>query len=54
MPGVDYVINGCSSLGTTLGASHWRKNIIAVITQDRVIDDGLRQIKNRTCLLCIL
>ena len=24
------------------GASHWRKNIVAVITQDRVIDDNLK------------
>ena len=31
------------------GVSHWRKNIAAVITQDRVIDDNLKsQIKNRT------
>ena len=35
------------------GASHWRKNIVAVITQDRVIDDNLRrQIKNRTLYTC--
>ena len=31
------------------GASHWRKNIVAVTTQDRVINDNLKkQIKNRT------
>ena len=31
------------------GVSHWRKNIVAVIIQDRVIDDNLkRQIKNQT------
>ena len=31
------------------GAPHKRKNIVAVITQDRVIDDNLkRQMKNRT------
>ena len=31
------------------GASHWRKNIVEVITQDRVVDDNLkRKIKNRT------
>ena len=37
------------------GASHWRKNIVAVITQDRVIDDNLkRQIKNRTLYTCRL
>ena len=37
------------------GASHWRKNIVAVITQDRVIDDNLkRQIKSRTLHACRL
>ena len=37
------------------GASHWTKNIVAVITQDRVIDDNLkRQIKNRTLYACRL
>ena len=31
------------------GAQHWRKNIVAVITQDRVTDNNLkRQIENRT------
>ena len=36
-------------------ASHWRKNIVAVITQDRVIDDNLkRQIKDRTLHTCWL
>ena len=25
------------------GASHWMKNIVAVITQDRVIDDNLKR-----------
>ena len=35
------------------GASHWRKNIVAVITQDRVINDNLkRQIKNPTLHTC--
>ena len=34
-------------------ASHWKKNIVAVITQDWVIDDSLkRQIKNRTLWTC--
>ena len=37
MSGVNYAINGCFSLKTTSGASHLTKNIIAVITQDRVI-----------------
>ena len=37
------------------GALHWRKNIVAVITQYRVIDDNLkRQIKNRTLHTCRL
>ena len=40
------------------GASHWRKNIVAVVTQGRVRDDNLkRQIKNRpshTCRLFLL
>ena len=31
------------------GAYHWRQNIVAVITQDKVIDDNLkRQIENLT------
>ena len=25
------------------GTSHWRKNIVAIITQDRVIDDNLKR-----------
>ena len=58
MPGVNYVIYGCSSARTTPGVSlYWsftlEENIIAVITQDRVIDDNLKgQIKNRT--LCTI
>ena len=37
------------------GALLWRKNIVAVITQDRMIDDNLkRQIKNRTLCPCRL
>ena len=37
------------------GASHWRKNTAAAITQDRVIDDNLKkQIKNRTLHSCRL
>ena len=55
MPGVNYAINGCSSLRTTPGALHWRKNIVAVITQDKVIDNNLiKQIKNRTFYPCSL
>ena len=46
--------NNSSSYHHT-GASHWRKNIVAVITQDMVIDDNLkRQIKNRTLYACRL
>ena len=34
---------------------HWRKNIMAFITQDRVTDDNFkRQIKNRTLYTCKL
>ena len=53
MPSVNYVIYGCSSVRTTPGVSlYWsltlEENIVAVITQDRVIDGNLkRQIKNR-------
>ena len=53
MSGVNYIICGCSSARATPGVSLYRslileKNIIAVITQDRVIDGNLkRQIKNR-------
>ena len=60
MPGVNYVIYGCSSARTTPGVSLYRsftleENIIAVITQDRVIDDNLkRQIKNQTLCTCRL
>ena len=54
MLGVNYVIYGCSSVRTTPGVSlYWsvtlEENIIAVITQDRVLDDNLKwQIKNQT------
>ena len=42
MPSINYVIYGCSSARTTPGVSIYRslileENIIAVITQDRVI-----------------
>ena len=37
------------------GASHWRKNIAAAITQDRMINDNLkRKIKNKTSHTCRL
>ena len=58
MPGVNYVIYGCFSARTTPGVSLYRsltleENIVAVITQDKVIDDNLkRQIKNRTLCTC--
>ena len=58
IPGVNYLVYGCSSVGTTPGVSlYWSftldEIIIAVITQDRVIDDNLkRQIKNQT--LCAI
>ena len=57
MPGVNYVIYGCFSARTTPGVSLYRsltfaENIVAVITQDRVIDDNLkRQIKSKLCVL---
>ena len=63
MPAVNYVMYGFVSARTTPGitssltpgTSHWKKNIVAVITQDRMIDDNLkRQIKNRTLYTCRL
>ena len=60
MPGVNYVIYTSSSAGATPGASLcWsltlKENIVAVITQDRVIADNLkRQIKNQTFCTCKL
>ena len=53
MSGVNYVIYCCSSATTTPGVSIcWsftlEENIIAVITQDRVINDNhKKQIKNQ-------
>ena len=60
MPDVNYVIYGCSSARTTPGVSLYRslileENIVAVITQDRVIYDNLkRQIKTETLCTCRL
>ena len=61
MPGVNYVIYGCSSARTTPGVSLYRsyltleENIVAVVTQDMVIDENLkRQIKNQTLATCRL
>ena len=47
MPGVNYVVYCCSSARTTPGVSLYRsltlgENIVAVITQDRVIDNNLK------------
>ena len=59
MPGVNYVIYGCSSartiprvsLITVTELNTVEENIVAVITQDRLIDDNLKtQIKNQTFL----
>ena len=60
MPGVNYAIYGCSSATLTPGVSLYQsltleENIVAVITQDRVIDDNLKkQIKNQTLCTCRL
>ena len=60
MPGVNYVIYGCSSARTTPGVSLYRsltlkENIVAVITQERVIDDNLKsQTKDQTLCTCRL
>ena len=54
MPGLNCVLYCCSSARATPGVSlYWsftlEEKIIAVITQDRVIDGNLkRQIKNQT------
>ena len=54
MPGVNYVIYDWFSARLTPGVSpYWGltldDNIVAVITQDRVIDDNLKKkIKNQT------
>ena len=60
MPGVNCLIYDYSSARTTPGVSLYRsltleENIVAVITQDSVIDDSLkRQIKNQTLCTCRL
>ena len=57
---VNYLMYGCYSARTTPGVSLYQsltleENIVAVITQDRVIDDNLkRQIKNQTLCTCRL
>ena len=56
--GVNYVIYGCSSARLNPGVSLYQSltlegNIVAVITQDKAIDDNLkRQIKNQTLCTC--
>ena len=58
--GVNYVIYCRSSVKLTPGVSLYqsltmKENIVAVITQDRVIDDNLiKQIKNQTLCTCRL
>ena len=55
MPGVNFVIHGSSSARTTVGVSLYRsltmeEHFIAVITQDRVINDNLKKkIKTKLC-----
>ena len=56
MPAVDYVIYGCSSARTTPGVPLYRSltlegNIIAVTTQDKVIDDRKSKLKTKVCVL---
>ena len=58
MPGVNYVIYGCSSARTTPGISLYRnltleENIVAVITQDKVIQMPIWKGKLKT-ELCVL
>ena len=60
MPGVNYVKYGCFSARIIPEISLYRsltreENTVAVIVQDKVIEDNLkRQIKNRTLYTCRL
>ena len=60
MPGVNCVIYGCSFARATPGISLYRsltleENIVAVVTQDRVIDGNLKsEIRNQTLCTCRL
>ena len=60
MLGVNYLMYGCFSARTIPGVSLYRsltleESIVAVITQDRVIDDNLkRKIENQTLCSCRL
>ena len=47
MPGVSYLINGCSRRATAGVSLYWsitlEEKLMAVITQDRMIDDNLKR-----------
>ena len=50
MPGVNYVIYGCYSARTSPGVSLYHsltfeENVVAVITQDRMRDNNLNNLK---------
>ena len=57
MPGVNYIIYGCSSARLTPRVSLYQRltleeNTVTVATQDRVIDDNLeKQIKSKFYVL---
>ena len=56
MPGVNYVIYGCSSARTPRVSPHrsltLEENMVAVVTQDRVIDDNFnRKLKTKLFIL---
>ena len=56
MPGVNYVICGCSSTRTTPRVSIYQsltleENIVSLITKDRVVDENL---KRQTLFICRL
>ena len=55
MPGVNYVIYGCSSAKTTPGVSLYWSYIVPLAIQQSVIDGNMkRQIKNQTLCTCRL
>ena len=55
MPGVNYVIYGCSSARKTPGVLTMEENVISEIIQDKVIENNFkRQIKNQTLCTCPL
>ena len=56
MPGVNYVICGCSPTRTTPRVSIYQsltleENIVSLITKDRVVDENL---KRQTLFICRL